>query len=161
MIPTTITLTLDDKAIETINRLISALEKINPKSVAPAQPTVQAAPSTAESSTPLNAAPTQPVASTVVPVPTAQAPVQPPVTQTPAAQPVAEVQQQAAIPTSHVAQPYTIEQLQTAMASLVDAGKMEDIRALLSGFGVPSIMGLQPDQYGALATALRGMGAQI
>ena len=86
---------------------------------------------------------------------------QPPVTQTPAAQPVAEVQQPAAIPTSHVAQPYTIEQLQTAMASLVDAGKMEDIRALLSGFGVPSIMGLQPDQYGALATALRGMGAQI
>ena len=157
MIPTTITLTLDDKAIETINRLISALEKINPKSVAPAQPTVQAAPSTAESSTPLNAAPTQPVASPVVPVPTAQ----PPVTQTPAAQPVAEVQQPAAIPTSHVAQPYTIEQLQTAMASLVDAGKMEDIRALLSGFGVPSIMGLQPDQYGALATALRGMGAQI
>lgn len=157
MIPTTITLTLDDKAIETINRLISALEKINPKSVAPAQPTVQAAPSTAESSTPLNAAPTQPVASTVVPVPTAQAPVQQPVAQTP----VTEVQQSAAIPTSHVAQAYTVEQLQMAMAPLVDAGKMEEIRALLSGFGVPSIMGLQPDQYGALATALRGMGAQI
>lgn len=157
MIPTTITLTLDDKAIETINRLISALEKINPKSVAPAQPTVQAAPSTAESSTPLNAAPTQPVASTVVPVPTAQAPVQQPVAQTP----VTEVQQSAAIPTSHVAQAYTVEQLQMAMAPLVDAGKMEEIRALLNSFGVPSIMDLQPDQYGALATALRGMGAQI
>ena len=48
-----------------------------------------------------------------------------------------------------------------AMAPLVDAGKMEDIRALLNSFGVPSIMDLQPDQYGALATALRGMGAQI
>ncbi len=122
MIPTTITLTLDDKAIETINRLISALEKVSPTTVAP---------------------------------------VQQPVAQTPATQPVAEVQQPAAIPTSHVAQAYTIEQLQTAMASLVDAGKMEEIRALLNSFGVPSIMGLQPDQYGALATALRGMGAQI
>lgn len=161
MIPTTITLTLDDKAIETINRLISALEKVSPTSVAPVQPITQVAPAAAAPSTPLSVASTQPVVSTAAPVPTAQAPVQQPTAQTPVAQPVAEVQQPAAIPTSHVAQPYTIEQLQTAMASLVDAGKMEDIRALLSGFGVPSIMGLQPDQYGALATALRGMGAQI
>lgn len=157
MIPTTITLTLDDKAIETINRLISALEKVNRTSVAPVQPIAQVTPAAAVSSTPLSVASTQPVASTAAPVPTAQAPVQQPVAQTP----VTEVQQSAAIPTSHVAQAYTVEQLQMAMASLVDAGKMEDIRALLSGFGVPSIMGLQPDQYGALATALRGMGAQI
>ena len=97
------------------------------------------------------------MASTAAPVPTAQAPVQQPVAQTP----VTEVQQSAAIPTSHVAQAYTVEQLQMAMAPLVDAGKMEEIRALLNSFGVPSIMDLQPDQYGALATALRGMGAQI
>lgn len=152
MIPTTITLTLDDKAIETINRLISALEKVSPTTVAPVQPIAQVTSA---------AASTQPAVSTAAPVPTAQAPVQQSVAQTPASQPVAKVQQPAAIPTSYVAQVYTIEQLQTAMASLVDAGKMEEIRALLSGFGVPSIMGLQPDQYGALATALRGMGAQI
>ena len=157
MIPTTITLTLDDKAIETINRLISALEKVSPTTVAPVQPIAQVTPAAAVSSTPLSVASTQPVASTAAPVPTAQAPVQQPVAQTP----VTEVQQSAAIPTSHVAQAYTVEQLQMAMAPLVDAGKMEEIRALLSGFGVPSIMGLQPDQYGALATALRGMGAQI
>lgn len=152
MIPTTITLTLDDKSIEAINRLISVLEKVNPKSVAPAQPTVQVTPA---------AASTQPVVSTAAPVPTAQAPVQQPIAQTPVAQSVVEVQQPAAIPTSHVAQAYTVEQLQMAMAPLVDAGKMEEIRALLNSFGVPSIMDLQPDQYGALATALRGMGAQI
>ena len=155
MIPTTITLTLDDKSIEAINRLISVLEKVNPKSVAPAQPTVQVTPA---------AASTQPVVSTAAPaapVPTAQAPVQQPIAQTPVAQSVVEVQQPAAIPTSHVAQAYTVEQLQMAMAPLVDAGKMEEIRALLNSFGVPSIMDLQPDQYGALATALRDMGAQI
>lgn len=161
MIPTTITLTLDDKSIEAINRLISALEKVNPTSVAPVQPISQVAPAEVAPSTPLSVAPTQPVASTAAPVPTAQAPVQQPVAQTPATQPVAEVQQPAAIPTSHVAQAYTIEQLQTAMASLVDSGKMKEIRTLLNSFGVPSIMDLQPDQYGALATALRGMGAQI
>lgn len=152
MIPTTITLTLDDKSIEAINRLISALEKVNPTSVAPVQPIAQVTPA---------AASTQPVVSTAAPVPTAQAPVQQPIAQTPVAQSVVEVQQSAAIPTSHVAQAYTVEQLQMAMAPLVDAGKMEEIRGLLNGFGVPSIMDLQPDQYGALATALRGMGAQI
>lgn len=156
MIPTTITLTLDEQSLEAINRLISALEKVNPALAASAQPTVQVNPTAAVPSTPLVAASTQSVVSTT-PVPTAQAPVQQPITQTP----VAEVQQPVAIPTSHVAQEFTVEQLQTAMASLVDAGKMEDIRALLNGFGVPSIMALQPDQYGALATALRGMGAQI
>lgn len=148
MIPTTITLTLDDKSIEAINRLISALEKVNPTSVAPVQPIAQVTPA---------AASTQPAVSTAAPVPTAQSPVQQPVVQTP----VTEVQQPAAIPTSHVAQSYTVEQLQMAMAPLVDAGKMKEIRGLLNGFGVPSIMDLQPDQYGALATALRGMGAQI
>ena len=142
MIPTTITLTLDDKAIETINRLISALEKVSPTSVAPVQPIAQVTPAAAVSSTPLSVASTQPVASTAAPVPTAQAPVQQPVAQTP----VTEVQQSAAIPTSHVAQAYTVEQLQMAMAPLVDAGKMEEIRALLNSFGVPSIMDLQPDQ---------------
>lgn len=161
MIPTTITLTLDDKSIEAINRLISALEKVNPKSVAPMQPIAQATPAVAAPSTPLVAESTQPVVSTAAPVPTAQAPVQQPIAQTPVAQSVVEVQQSAAIPTSHVAQSYTVEQLQMAMAPLVDAGKMEEIRALLNRFGVPSIMDLQPDQYGALATALRGMGAQI
>ena len=152
MIPTTITLTLDDKSIEAINRLISALEKVNPTSVAPVQPIAQVTPA---------AASTQPVVSTAAPVPTAQAPVQQPIAQTPVAHSVVEVQQSAAIPTSHVAQSYTVEQLQMAMAPLVDAGKMEEIRGLLNRFGVPSIMDLQPDQYGALATALRGMGAQI
>lgn len=157
MIPTTITLTLDDKSIEAINRLISAFEKVNPTSVAPVQPIAQVAPVAAAPSTPLVAVSTQPAVSTAAPVPTAQSPVQQPVVQTP----VTEVQQPAAIPTSHVAQSYTVEQLQMAMAPLVDAGKMKDIRALLNSFGVPSIMDLQPDQYGALATALRGMGAQI
>ena len=74
MIPTTITLTLDDKSIEAINRLISALEKVNPTSVAPVQPIAQVTPA---------AASTQPVVSTAAPVQTAQAPVQQPVVKSP------------------------------------------------------------------------------
>ena len=77
MIPTTITLTLDDKAIETINRLISALEKVSPTTVAPVQPIAQVTPAVAAPSTPLVVESTQPVVSTAAPVPTAQAPVQP------------------------------------------------------------------------------------
>lgn len=161
MIPTTITLTLDHQTLEAINRLISALEKANPAPAVPAQPTAQVNPTTPVPGAPLSATSAQPEVPVASPVPVNNiAPVQP-VAPTTTPQPAAESQQTATIPTSHVAQAYTVEQLQTAMAALVDAGKMDGVRALLGSFGVQSVMALQPDQYGALATALRGMGAQI
>ncbi|MFR8164636.1 MAG: hypothetical protein ACLU8D_00105 [Enterocloster sp.] len=45
--------------------------------------------------------------------------------------------------------------------SLMDSGRQPDLIALLGQFGVVSIPDLRPEQYGAFATALRGMGAQI
>ena len=98
-----------------------------------------------------------------------------PVTQTPAstvpAVPVAPVQN----PTPHtapVAPPaptvpvagapsYTIDQLAVAGAALVDAGKMEQLLALLAKYGVAAVTQLRPEQFGAFATELRALGAQI
>lgn len=56
---------------------------------------------------------------------------------------------------------YTLDQLSKAGASLVDAGKMEQLLALLGRYGIQAITQLQPDQYGAFATELRALGAQI
>ena len=56
---------------------------------------------------------------------------------------------------------YTLDQISRAGASLVDAGKMEQLLALLGRYGVQAVTQLQPEQYGAFATELRALGAQI
>lgn len=67
------------------------------------------------------------------------------------------------VQTAPVAQPqtYTIEQIQTACAPLMDAGKQQELVGLLAQFGVQSLPQLPKEQYGAFATALRGLGANI
>lgn len=68
-------------------------------------------------------------------------------------------------PTANVplAQPpqYTIDQIMAAGTSLMDAGKTNDLVNLLHSFGVQAVTELKPENYGAFATALRGMGAKI
>ena len=56
---------------------------------------------------------------------------------------------------------YTLDQIAKAGASLVDAGKMEQLLALLAKYGVQAVTQLQPDQYGVFATELRTLGAQL
>ena len=56
---------------------------------------------------------------------------------------------------------YSIEQIQSACAPLMDAGKQAELVGLLAQFGVQSLPMLPPEQYGAFATALRGLGARI
>ena len=56
---------------------------------------------------------------------------------------------------------YKPDDLARAAMSLMDSGRQPDLIALLGQFGVVSIPDLRPEQYGAFATALRGMGAQI
>lgn len=56
---------------------------------------------------------------------------------------------------------YTLDQISRAGAALVDAGKMEQLLALLERHGVQAVTQLQPEQYGAFATELRALGAQI
>lgn len=82
---------------------------------------------------------------------------------TPAAPPVTPMPTAAApAPTVPVTAPtYTLDQIAKAGANLVDAGKMEQLLALLTKYGVQAVTQLTPDQYGAFATELRALGAQI
>lgn len=91
------------------------------------------------------------------PVPTAQVPT---ASQQP---PAVSAQQQpiqtGAVPTS--APSYTMDQLAVAATQLVDAGKQNDLLTLLNTFGADSLMSLPKEQYGAFATKLREMGANL
>jgi ABC-type hemin transport system substrate-binding protein len=48
-----------------------------------------------------------------------------------------------------------------AGAALMDAGKANELIALLQAFGVQAVTLLKPEQLGAFATELRKLGAQI
>jgi|GEM_PF-1643946 len=56
---------------------------------------------------------------------------------------------------------YTHEQLMTAGATLIDAGKINGLMALLGAFGVGAVTQLKPEMLGAFATEMRKLGAQI
>lgn len=105
---------------------------------------------TSQTSVPTASVPTAPAAS-VAPVPTAPT--------TPAAVPTAPVTPAPAVPTS--THTYTPDELAKAAMPLMDAGKQQELIGLVHQFGASSIPELRPEQYGAFATALRGMGAQI
>lgn len=112
--------------------------------------------------TPVQKMPTAPVAPTAPAAPPAPAaPAAPPVPAAPAAPtaPVAPATPAAPVPTTQVS--YKPDDLARAAMSLMDSGRQPDLIALLGQFGVVSIPDLRPEQYGAFATALRGMGAQI
>ena len=88
----------------------------------------------------------------VTPAPApAPAPVQSPVTPAPAPAPVPV----APAPT------YNRDQIMTAGAALIDAGKINELMGLLNSFGVQAVTQLKQDQLGAFATELRKLGAQI
>ena len=95
-----------------------------------------------------------PTPGTVIPVavsaPAAPAPVPVPV---PVAPPPA-------VPVT-AAPAYSRDQIMTAGATLIDAGKMGALQTLLNTFGVQAVTQLKDDQLGAFATELRKLGAQI
>lgn len=66
-------------------------------------------------------------------------------------------------PNVPLAQPpkYTVDQIMAAGATLMDAGKVNELMNLLHSFGVQAVMDLKPEQLGAFATAMRELGAQI
>ena len=112
--------------------------------------------------TPVQKMPTAPVAPTAPAAPPAPAaPAAPPAPAAPAAPtaPVAPATPAAPVPTTQVS--YKPDDLARAAMSLMDSGRQPDLIALLGQFGVVSIPDLRPEQYGAFATALRGLGAQI
>ena len=56
---------------------------------------------------------------------------------------------------------FSIEQIMTAGATLMDAGKIDDLLNLLHSFGVQAVTDLKPEQLGAFATEMRKLGAAI
>lgn len=91
----------------------------------------------------------------------APAPSAPPVTTAPTPVPVT-VSAPPPVTTAPTAAPqYTLEQLTKAGADLAQAGKMGQLLALLTQYGVQAVTQIPPEQYGAFATALRGLGAAL
>lgn len=74
--------------------------------------------------------------------------------------PVQQTAQPGGVPTA-AAPAYTSDDLARAAQPILDAGRQADLQALLQSFGVTSLPALPQEMYGAFATALRGMGAQI
>lgn len=98
------------------------------------------------------AAATKPVAApAAAPVPV---PVQPPA---PAPVPVAAPP---VVPVA-AAPAYDRDQIMTAGAALIDAGKINELMGLLTAFGVQAVTQLKSEQLGAFATELRKLGAQL
>ncbi len=119
------------------------MQTVAPAPQQPAAPVTQQPVTLPPTPAPVSA-PQQPM-TPPAPVPTA-APVSPPA---PAAAPVAA-------PAA-----YTLDQLQHAAGELVRTNKREALMSLLGQFGVPALTQLPKEQYGAFATALRGIGAMI
>lgn len=103
----------------------------------------------------------------VAPVQPVPRPVQPPVQQA-APQPVAMPQTFPAPAPQPVQQPvqttqpsYSLDDLGRAGMALMDSGRQAELQQLLVQFGVDALPSLPTAQYGAFATALRGLGAPI
>ena len=106
--------------------------------------------------------PVQQVApATPQPVQTQQmAPVTPQPVQTQQMAPVTPPPVQQA-PVQTAAPSYTADDLARAAMTLMDSGRQGDLINLLAQFGTEALTQLPQEQYGAFATALRGLGAPI
>ena len=82
------------------------------------------------------------------------APVEPQPVASPAPKPVAP------LPTASAPQ-YTREELMTAAAPLMDAGKLAELAALTHQLGVQSLSDLPEERFNDFATGIRALGARI
>ncbi len=73
----------------------------------------------------------------------------------------AMVSPQQTVPTTHTSQAYTQDQIAVAMTALCDSGKVPAVMGILSQFGAETLMQVPKEQYPALVTMLRGVGANI
>lgn len=64
-------------------------------------------------------------------------------------------------PVQTAAPSYTTDDLARAAMTLMDSGRQGDLINLLAQFGTEALTQLPQEQYGAFATALRGLGAPI
>lgn len=98
--------------------------------------------------------PQVPTQQTVQSVPVQTAPSQTVQQTVPVQQPV-----QTAVPIAE--KTYTLEDLQRASSTLVQAGKIQILKDLLEEFNSPALTSIPLEQYGAFALRLRELGAAI
>ena len=67
----------------------------------------------------------------------------------------------APLPTQTAPRAYTVQELGLAARPLVEMGRQQELMALLSEFGAPSVAELPENQRAAFAARLRTMGGQI
>lgn len=141
---------------EALNNLATALSGAKNITYSMAAPQRDDAPVNAAATT---TAPSIPVQSTAPAVPASAVPVQ----QSAPAAPVAPAPVNFPAPSVPLAEPpkYTVDQIMAAGASLMDAGKVNDLLNLLHSFGVQAVMDLKPEQLGAFATEMRKLGAKL
>lgn len=128
--------------------LASAINNLAAAISGSAKPAVAATAPVAQTAAPAPAPVAQPAAAPAMPAPApvaTNAPVSYPAPNVPLAQPPK----------------YTVDQIMAAGATLMDAGKVNELMNLLHSFGVQAVMDLKPEQLGAFATAMRELGAQI
>lgn len=77
-----------------------------------------------------------------------------PVPEAPAPEPVPE----SPAPTGRT---YTMDELGAVMSTLIDAGKMDQVRAAILEFGVPAINELDPARYPEFAEKLTALGGEF
>ncbi len=162
MLEMKITITAEDVVIAAINNLAKALEKAEPHTVFTQN---------GENNTQIKNAAANPTPAPTAPVQVPGAPLSATPAQSPAIPPVAPV-----APTTAVSAPaapiapaqvptaapqYTLEMIATAGSALIDAGKLDQLMALLGKFGVDSLTNLDPKHYGTIAMELRALGAKI
>lgn len=122
------------------------MDAITPKAEAPAPVTPASVPAPAVTASPAPAP-------TPEPAPGPKAP-------EPAPAPKAPEPPVASVPTAP-AKDYSLDELLTATAPLMDAGKISELQALMQKYGVASMMEIPKERYGELATDLRALGARL
>lgn len=153
----TVNLTLNEITAEGAMEVLKLIQKniaepsmkLEPKKESPAIPTAPVASTVMPSQT----VPTNAVVPTAMPMPMPVPTTAP--TSVPMATPNSVPVQASNVPS------YTIEQLQTAIAPLLDAGKVTQIQALVQSFGVATLMDIPPARYGEFANGLRNLGGVL
>ncbi|WP_085832884.1 hypothetical protein [Clostridium merdae] len=141
---------------------------VQPEVPSPMQPYQPAVPISPTQAAPMPSSPMMDVANTapvVTPAPVYSAPIALSTNQTlsipVAGAPTAMPDSQTPVAPIAAAPAYQIDDLARGAAQLMDAGKHQECRALLTQFQVRGLGDLKPEQFGAFATCLRQMGAKL
>lgn len=160
-----IKLTCDDYMVRLVDTVVRSLDAID-GALAP----VVKAPETKPATAPAPAARPQQVAPKAAGVQQTGALFPPaPAVQPASAQPIQPAQPTSApqptqpapaVPTAP-ARTYSLNDLLTAAAPLMDQGKFQELSALTAKYGVKSFTDIPEDQYGSVAVDLRALGAAL